>query len=427
MKHWDYYASRQGITKCIVNSYYILLVLLLIATKVTAFESANILTTDYLTFTSDKPGKSNLEIYITIDNSAIQFISDEFGFSASINTNVIILDADQCLVAEQIFNKEFATYKYEETIDNSINQTIELFFNLKPGFYTAKIIISDKNAKREFKDYLNIYLPDYSGKNLTLSSIQLSKMSSINIQNTSHIFTYKNPYISIYYELYNIACPSLNTIYSIINEKGEIIYTSQDQVSAKDSRQGFKSSFSIRSLPSGNYKLKITKIETQTSRQAFSYTDFTVIQSPNNLKFKKFEDALAELKYIASANEINRLKEIPVNEQQKELNKFWKKKDPTPETEENELMNEYYSRLMIANSNFSHDEMPGWKTDFGMIYMIFGTPDAIIKSSEFEFSYSAQIWNYKKLGLNFVFEARNYLSFYSLQNKSYICANYLPE
>src|SRR5580698_1389233 len=55
---------------------------------------------------------------------------------------------------------------------------------------------------------------------------------------------------------------------------------------------------------------------------------------------------------------------------------FWQRRDPTPDTEENEYKEEHYQRIAYANEHFAAG-IPGWKTDRGRIYIIYGKPDEI--------------------------------------------------
>ena len=55
---------------------------------------------------------------------------------------------------------------------------------------------------------------------------------------------------------------------------------------------------------------------------------------------------------------------------------FWRRRDPTPDTEENEFKEEHYRRRAYADEHFSAG-MPGSKTDRGRIYIIHGAPDSI--------------------------------------------------
>ncbi|MGB6633484.1 MAG: GWxTD domain-containing protein, partial [Terriglobales bacterium] len=55
---------------------------------------------------------------------------------------------------------------------------------------------------------------------------------------------------------------------------------------------------------------------------------------------------------------------------------FWQRRDPTPDTEENEFKEEHYRRIAYANEHYAAG-IPGWKTDRGRIYIVFGPADEI--------------------------------------------------
>src|SRR5712664_2622702 len=56
------------------------------------------------------------------------------------------------------------------------------------------------------------------------------------------------------------------------------------------------------------------------------------------------------------------------------IEQFWLRRDPTPDTVENELKEEHYRRIAYANERFASG-IPGWKTDRGQIYIKYGPPD----------------------------------------------------
>ena len=97
------------------------------------------------------------------------------------------------------------------------------------------------------------------------------------------------------------------------------------------------------------------------------------------------------------------------NKQDKEqlFYQIWKKRDPTPETEQNELMEEYFQRVEYVNEHFSGWQ-PGWETDRGMIYILFGPPDEIQRSKISSSSISTyQVWYYNRINKQFVFKDQN--------------------
>jgi len=63
-------------------------------------------------------------------------------------------------------------------------------------------------------------------------------------------------------------------------------------------------------------------------------------------------------------------------ERDKFIEAFWQRRDPTPDTEENEYKEEHYERIAYANEHFAAG-VPGWRTDRGRIYITFGKPDEI--------------------------------------------------
>jgi GWxTD domain-containing protein len=80
----------------------------------------------------------------------------------------------------------------------------------------------------------------------------------------------------------------------------------------------------------------------------------------------------------------------------KELNKFWKKYDPTPSTQFNELMSEYHKRVDYAELNYtSLSGKKGFDTDRGKVYIQFGKPKNIERSSNGE-GKVVETWYYDK-------------------------------
>ena len=58
------------------------------------------------------------------------------------------------------------------------------------------------------------------------------------------------------------------------------------------------------------------------------------------------------------------------------VEQFWRRRDPTPETVENEYKEEHYRRLAYSNVHFAA-RGPGWKSDRGRAYIVLGPPDEI--------------------------------------------------
>ncbi len=85
-----------------------------------------------------------------------------------------------------------------------------------------------------------------------------------------------------------------------------------------------------------------------------------------------------EVAYIITDQEGADFKTLQTDaERQHFIEEFWKRRDPTPDTPENEYKNEHYRRIAYVNDHFHEARGPGWKTDRGRIYIQYGPPDEI--------------------------------------------------
>jgi GWxTD domain-containing protein len=82
-----------------------------------------------------------------------------------------------------------------------------------------------------------------------------------------------------------------------------------------------------------------------------------------------------DVAYIITSEERNAFLRLGTDpEREQFVEQFWLRRDPTPDTEENEFREEHYRRIAYANEQFA-SLVPGWKTDRGMIYIKYGPPD----------------------------------------------------
>jgi GWxTD domain-containing protein len=84
-----------------------------------------------------------------------------------------------------------------------------------------------------------------------------------------------------------------------------------------------------------------------------------------------------DVAYIITDEERKAFKQLTTDEERRQfVEQFWLRRDPTPDTIDNEFKEEHYRRIAYANESFS-SRIPGWKTDRGRIYITFGPPDEI--------------------------------------------------
>jgi len=87
-----------------------------------------------------------------------------------------------------------------------------------------------------------------------------------------------------------------------------------------------------------------------------------------------YAEFLGKVRYIITAEERKIFLETPDSDKAKFIDEFWKRRDPDVGTEENEFKTEYEERVRRANELFPSEGIPGWLTDRGRIYVLFGPP-----------------------------------------------------
>ncbi len=91
--------------------------------------------------------------------------------------------------------------------------------------------------------------------------------------------------------------------------------------------------------------------------------------------YKKWLDE--DVRWIITDEERAAFKQLSNDEERDQfIEAFWQRRDPTPDTAENEYKEEHYRRIAYANEHFAAG-VPGWRTDRGRIYIMYGKPDEI--------------------------------------------------
>ena len=128
-------------------------------------------------------------------------------------------------------------------------------------------------------------------------------------------------------------------------------------------------------------KKKATPADTKRETVAKPMTEKQRKQKEARLKkeletpWKKWQNE--DVAYIITDEERKAFKQFQTDEEREQfVESFWLRRDPTPDTVENEYKEEHYRRIAYANEHYASG-IPGWKADRGRIYITFGPPDEI--------------------------------------------------
>jgi GWxTD domain-containing protein len=105
-------------------------------------------------------------------------------------------------------------------------------------------------------------------------------------------------------------------------------------------------------------------------------------------------DFLSKVGYIITREERKIFLELPDAGKDGFVEEFWKRRDPDPETERNEYKAEYEDRLEKAGTFFRGEGRPGWLTDRGRIYILFGPPSERLTYPMDAAGFCREVWSY---------------------------------
>jgi GWxTD domain-containing protein len=93
------------------------------------------------------------------------------------------------------------------------------------------------------------------------------------------------------------------------------------------------------------------------------------------IPYKKWLDE--DVRWIITDNERKAFMQLSNNEERDQyIEAFWQRRNPNPDSEDNEFKDEHYRRIEYANEHFPAGK-PGWMTDRGRIYIVYGPADEI--------------------------------------------------
>jgi GWxTD domain-containing protein len=168
----------------------------------------------------------------------------------------------------------------------------------------------------------------------------------------------------------------------------------------------------------GDYELEITLRGRRNKQLARRLQEFTVAWTQEGMIRNDWKTTVNQLKLFSADTDVGdmaKLKEI--EERVAAFDQFWRERDPTEGTAENEAKRGFYHRIRVANERFGIMRTEGWKTDRGRTYILYGEPDYMDDEPFSPDRYPYQIWHFISIAPNrhFLFIDENQDGDYRLQ------------
>lgn len=357
----------------------------------------------------DNNGEARLDVFIQVPFTEIQFVRSSDGYTSGYSVTISIYKSDKkTLVIEKVWNEKIHIATFEGTSSKTNYNLSYRSFNLTPGKYFIKTTVTDRESQRESSSSNEVEVKDLSAKPSISDIMLISKKTTVDnkdkvIPNVSGNISESEGKIKLYFEIYSDSLIQSNIEYDVLtNDRKLILEKSGEQLLNKGKTQIY---FTISDtvLGIGHYLVEVKLRSDKDSVIATTLKPFYSRWVGLPPSVENIDEAIAQLEYIANPEELDYMK-AGKNEDEKTSRflEFWKKKDPSPGNDENEVFEEYYRRVRFANEHFSHYS-EGWKSDRGMVYIILGAPNNIDRHP---FEYDSKpyvIWQYYELNKNFTF------------------------
>jgi GWxTD domain-containing protein len=365
---------------------------------------------DALGFTSTDSVSSRLDIYTQVLYEGVSFVKEGEIFTAKYELTIDIYDTKKNLIREKIINESIKTSNYDETVSSKTYKLNQQSFNLPPMKYVVSVQVRDNETNKPFRINREMELRNFTTRPLEASDIMILNKLTVEdskktiIPNISGNVAELNNAFHIFMEVYNRAnIDSTQIILRLLDEKEKLVRTDTTYQPLKSGNNSVFVKVSTLNITMGSYQLKLSVASLRSEESLVEVSKkFNIQWKGMPHSFIDLDAAIDQMTYIFDQKEIDRIKKLPPSEKADAFKDLWKKKDPTPGTDRNELMEEYYSRVEYANKNFKH-YLDGWRTDMGMVFIIFGSPNNVDRHPFDIDAKPFEVWYYYELNRQLVF------------------------
>ena len=348
--------------------------------------------------------ESDVHMFVYIPYNALQFVKKESGYQAVYSLSVAMSRPGKEPIFVSDRSKRTNVQSYQSTINTDSMDFYHFKTGIDPGKYKIQIRLQDRNAATSRLLDRDIYVPKRNPNRLFMGDLIFLKnnhggLTTKNMLSPKHVKMRKNIYLASIVSLpQNVRQLNVNVFFAGRPPQTSIQKTVNvsppvDTIYVVMPREKMR-------LGLHNIKMNIAGGGDNSSRNK----NVEFVTTGNYYTGYNIDQMVRQMVYIARGDEWDAIKNAE-GERRKELfQAFWERRDPTPHTKQNELFNEYYKRIEVANHRFTSQVMPGWRTDRGHVYVIYGKPDEVRSGQSSDFGQgSYRIWIYQQIDKKFVF------------------------
>ena len=364
---------------------------------------------EYASFPSEDLSEFDVYLYVAIPYDKLQFIKSDGLYKAKYEVAVVIFDKRKRQISATSLSKGILVNTFGESNSSGSYDFTRVILSIPPGEHTMRVIAKDLESGKSFKKEQTLELKSLKGRSVAISDVIMVNGTVEGPPEVSDvIFTgLRIPgkeirEICAYFEVVSNADSSVHIESEVLDREGKKIFSGSYRRRLESGKLRECLSLGEERFGLGKYHLRIVAIADKSKDKIEKSFH---IRSLGEISGNMLDMSIRQLEYATSRDTISKMLKAPSEEKRKLFHEFWKKRDPTPDTPENERMEEYYNRISYANERFlSSSGRGGWDTDMGSVYVIYGPPDDVYNQpfvGENQNPY--QIWYYYRMGRKFVF------------------------
>ena len=385
-------------------------ILIILFTTLVGAQGINSNINSYKTNVVLRPSENSMEVitFVEIFNRNLQFLKKDNFFESSYNLNISLISEDGSKIDEKSFSETIVVENFSQTVSRANPIQVITSFEIPLKEFSVNFSLKDMDTKligKKQKKFTKKNLPSGNYSKIFDPIFVKNKKGSWEFAldkyptNINQVEVKNN--ILEFYQYFALDKGNYFLDISLISNKKTVWNKSFEGQTDKNY------DYKFLQIPIENVETSDLRVKIQVSQDGNVSSKSFPIEFKNDYlmlsSIKNIDSALNQMNYILKIEERKELRELKSSEKEKFFKKVWAKRDPDVTTKENELMIEYYKRVAFAEENFSRGSSGGWRSDMGMIYILFGRPDDISRSMNPQQSYNYETWYYFQINEEFRF------------------------